>query len=331
MQRAIGILGFEGVNALDMSGPMEVFAQASIVADKTAPRYRLHVIGLDMRLFRAESGLAIAPECTLTNAPPLDTLIVPGGAGLREPAVNAVVAGWLRSHAPHIRRVAAVCTGIYGLAPTGLLDGRKVTTHWRFAADIAQRFPSLQVDDNAIFIRSGHYCTSAGITAGIDLALALVEEDLGPHVALGVARDLVVYLKRPGGQEQYSEPLRYQARSGDQFADLAAWIDGHLNEDCAVEALASRVNLGPRHFGRRFRDAFGCTPAAYVENARLNEARRRLGSHHHSVERIAASVGFRSGDVMRRAFERRFGLSLLEYRERFGLATVHQSFTPTEA
>jgi len=254
----------------------------------------------------------------LDDAPPLDTFIVPGGRGLRETEANARIVAWLQAHARDCRRIASVCTGIYGLAPSGLLDGRRVTTHWRFARDVAQRFPKLQVDDNALYLRDGPCYTSAGITAGIDLSLALIEEDLGPRVALAVARDLVVYLKRPGGQAQYSEPLRMQVLSSDRFADLAAWMVGHLDHDLSVEALAARANLSPRHFSRRFAAIFGCAPARYVEDLRMSEARRMLSQDGASIQRVAAAVGFASADVFRRAFERRFGLSPSDYRERFG-------------
>ncbi|PYK08503.1 MAG: AraC family transcriptional regulator, partial [Verrucomicrobia bacterium] len=153
---------------------------------------------------------------------------------------------WVRLHATRIRRIASVCTGVYGLAPTGLLDGREVTTHWRFAKDLSQRFPKLRVNANALFLKDGPFYTSAGITAGIDLSLALIEEDYGAAAALVVARDLVVYLKRPGGQEQYSEPLQFQSKSTDRFTDLAVWMQGHLHGDLSVEALAKRACLGSR-------------------------------------------------------------------------------------
>jgi transcriptional regulator GlxA family with amidase domain len=257
------------------------------------------------------------PDFALADAPAVDTLIVPGGWGLRVPATNAAISAWLRNRANRIRRVACVCTGVYGLAPTGLLDGRRVTTHWRFAEDVAKRFPRLTVDAKALFIKDGRYYTSGGVTAGIDLALALVEEDLGTRVALTVARELVVYLKRPGGQEQFSEPLRFQVQSADRFSDLIAWISGHLERDLSVAVLADRVRLSPRHFSRRFSETFGCTPAQFVDNIRLIEARERLTAPGRTVDRVAASVGFASADVFRRRFRRRFGVAPSNYRERF--------------
>jgi len=318
--RRIGVLGFEGANAVDIVGPMEAFATAGrtdCTRKDSHGAYRLYVIGLSQERFIAESGLQLVPNCSLKDAPSLDTLIVPGGWGLRDPRINVPVANWLRTHASGIRRIATVCTGIYGLAPTGLLDGRRVTTHWRFIQDVSRQFPRLHVQGNALFLKDGRYYTSGGITAGIDLALALIEEDMGARVALAVARELVMYLKRPGGQEQYSEPLQFQARSLDSFADLVAWIYAHLERDLSVTVLAERARLSPRHFSRRFTAAMGCTPADFVAAARLRAARDRLMSSRRSIETIAASVGFRSADVFRRQFLYRFGVTPTHYRERF--------------
>lgn len=312
--RRVGVIGFDGANALDIVGPLEAFANAG-------QDYDICVMGLSGTPFSAESGVRFVPRCRLDEAPKsIDTLIVPGGVGLRDPKTNSTVSSWLLNHAPRSRRVATVCTGIYGLAPTGLLDGRWATTHWRFTEDVALRFPRVHVQRNALFVKDGPYYTSAGITAGIDLALALIEEDLGPRRALAVARELVVYLKRPGGQEQYSEPLRFQSRSQDSFADLVAWICAHFDHDLSVESLAARVGLSPRHFHRRFTAAIGRTPAEFVEIERLREARDRLTGSRLSIERIANSLGFGSADVFRRRFEHRFGITPRTYRERFASA-----------
>jgi transcriptional regulator GlxA family with amidase domain len=316
------MLGFDEANALDVTGPLEAFSNANdlaLEAGASAKPYELVLVGLRRGPFSAESGLLFRPHATLRAAPPLDTLIVPGGRGLREPATNAKVVEWVGRRADRIRRIATVCTGIYGVAPTGLLDGRTVATHWRFAAACAARFPNLRVDGNALFVKDGRFYTSGGITAGIDLALALIEEDHGPQLALAVARELVVYLKRSGGQEQYSEPLKFQMRAADRFADLVAWIDAHPERDLSVEALAERACLSTRQFRRRFAATFGCAPAAYVENVRMAEARRRLAQRAGTVEMIAGSLGFASADAFRRAFERRFGVPPREYRARFAV------------
>ena len=198
-----------------------------------------------------------------------------------------------------------------------LLSGRKATTHWRHAHNIARRFPDIEVNDNAIFIKDGRFYTSAGATAGIDLALFLIEEDYGQQVSLAVARELVVYLKRSGGQEQYSEPLQFQTESVSRFSDLTIWALTHLHEDLSVEALAGRACLCPRHFRRRFKAEFGTNPANFVERLRLDEARRRLSAGDNSIENVGMSVGFKSADAFRRAFERRLGVSPNHYRRRF--------------
>jgi transcriptional regulator GlxA family with amidase domain len=315
----IGFLGFDGITALDLVGPMEAFAAAAVDDDQRGPCYEVLTIGVKGHRFSAESGLAFRTPHTLATAPELDTLVIPGGSGMRRARTNAVVAAWIKLHAPRIRRIASVCTGIYGLAATGLLDGRRVATHWRFIHEVSRRFPELTVDPNALFVKDGPFYTSAGITAGIDLSLALIEEDYGPRVALRVARELVVYFKRPGGQEQYSEPLQFQMESTDRFADLVAWTSGHLQNDLSVEVLADRAGVCPRHFSRRFKSSFGTTPAAFVESLRLDEARRRLSTGHRAIEAVARSVGFRSADAFRRAFERRFQVTPGSYRTHFHL------------
>jgi len=193
-----------------------------------------------------------------------------------EPATSARLSEWIKNSWRDIRRIATVCTGIYGLAPTGLLNGRRVTTHWLLCRDLAARFPNIKVDADALYIRQGRFYTAAGVTAGIDLSLALIEEDFGPQVALAVARELVVYLKRPGGQEQYSQPLKFQAQASSRFADLAPWMVAHLEDDLSVERLAEKVSLCPRQFSRRFKDEFRSSPAAFVQRLRLDEARKRL-------------------------------------------------------
>lgn len=318
--RHIGVLAFDDIQSLDLTAPLDVFAGANDLSGGAAPLYRTWVVGLGPGPIRAESGLVVVPEITVDDAPDFDTIVVPGGRGLREgEGTAALVSGWLKRRVPSTRRVCSVCTGLYGLAGTGLLDGLRVTTHWRFAADLRRRHPGLKVEADAIYIRQGRFYTSAGVTAGVDLALSLVEEDHGSALALAVARDLVVYFKRPGGQLQYSEPLQFQTRATDRFADLAAWLPAHLTQDLSVEALARRANLSPRHFTRRFKAAFGASPADYVEALRLDTARQRLGAPGQTIDSVAGSAGFNSADVFRRAFERRFGLAPSAYRSRFGL------------
>ncbi len=329
----VGFIGFDGVTALDLVGPIETFSTAAI-RNKDGSRnacYDVGLVGLTSQPFTAESGITFKPRWTLATVPDLDTLIIPGGKGLRLATINAAVSGWITMRHKEIRRIASVCTGIYGLAATGLLDGREVTTHWRFAADVAARFPKLKLEPNALFHKDGPFFTSAGVTAGIDLALAMIEEDFGAHVALSVARELVVYLKRPGGQEQYSEPLQFQTKSAGRFADLVAWMTNSLGQDLSVSALAHRACLSPRHFVRRFKEVFGQPPARFVEAIRLNEARRRLCAADTSIELLAESVGFKSSDAFRRAFERKFQVTPSKYRRGFGVQNKNRAVSISQS
>ena len=321
----IGFLAYDGVQTLDLAGPLDAFSAASSLQPGA---YATVVTSLDGASLVSETGLRLAPDCTLADAGDLDTLILPGGVGLRRPGVAVRLAETLRERAPRLRRIVSICTGLYGLAPSGLADGRRATTHWNFAADLARRFPAIRLEPDALFIKDGPIYTSAGITAAIDLALALIEEDYGPKLALAVARDLVVYLKRAGGQRQYSEPLQFQTRAGDRFADLAAWMVDHLRHDLSVEALAARANLSPRQFNRRFKTVFGASPGQEVERLRLDAAREHLTGSGASIEQVAQSVGFRSDDAFRRAFDRRFGLSPTDYRRRFGATSSPFSGDP---
>lgn len=317
-KRRVGFIVFPGVTALDFVGPMEAFAAAvTTESGRKEPCYELVTIALGRRRVRGESGLEVHADCTLDSAPALDTVLIPGGHGLREPAMLSRLSAWLKERQGKTRRIAAVCTGIYGLAASGLLEDRRVTTHWAFAQDVAQRFPTLRVDPNALFLKDGKFYTSAGVTAGIDLSLALIEEDCGPAVALAVARELVVYIKRPGDQAQFSEPLQFQTRTGDRFADLVAWLMRNPQHKLSTEILAKRMNLGARHFSRSFKRAYGLAPMEFVEGLRIKEACKRLLLPRASVETVARSVGFSSADVFRRAFERRIGVAPGSYRARF--------------
>jgi transcriptional regulator GlxA family with amidase domain len=313
MTRRIGLIAYPRFTTLDLTGPLDVFEIANAYVPGT---YEMIVLAVTPDPLPSEAGLNIVPHTTLAKAPPLDTILVPGGSGLRDPAIADPIVAFLKARR-RTRRISSVCTGIYALGESGLLDGRRATTHWRYAADVARRFPKIALEPDAIYIADGNMFTSAGVTAGIDLALSFVEADLGGRVAMGVARELVVYLKRSGGQMQFSEPLRFQARATDRFADLAAWMVGNLKKDLSVEVLAARAGLGARHFSRRFAQVFGTTPAAYVEQLRLDEARKRLGQPNQTVDSVAASVGYASADSFRRAFERRFGVPPSQYRGRF--------------
>src|SRR3974390_42948 len=304
---------------LDLVGPLEAFGSARVSAGpgKTEEAYRITVAALGSKTFRSEFGLAFTAAKYLSEIREADTLLVPGGRGMRCGDNAQRLSAWLRKNGGAVRRIASICTGIYGMAASGLLNGRTVATHWKHTTDLAKRFPKLRVDPNSLYLKDGKYWTAAGVTAGIDLALALIEEDFGPEVAIAVARELVVYMKRPGGQEQYSAPLQFQLQARGRFADLLPWMHAHLEQDLSVEALAERVWLGPRQFTRRFQQEFGSSPASFVRRMRLDEARQRLSSTDCSVEEVARSVGFSDGDNFRRAFERCFHVAPREYRGRF--------------
>ena len=314
--KAIGLLAYDDMQALDLAGPLDVFGAANALATGTPP-YNLHVIGVRTGSVRAENGLAILPACSIEDAPPLDTLLIPGGIGSRLGEADPPLLDWLRRQGKTARRVVSVCTGAYLLAATGLLDGRRVATHWRYAEDLARRFPAIHVEPERLFLCDGRFATSGGLTAGIDLALALVEEDLGAAASLAVARYLVMYVTRPGNQTQFSAPLAAQALATGRMGSLVNWLLAHLDGDLTSERMAEQVSMSPRHFRRVFADTFGTNPSRFIEHLRLEQACMCLIRDKTSIDRIASSVGFRSTDVFRRAFRARYGATPSEYRERF--------------
>ena len=313
--KTVGLIAFDGMTMLDWGAAAGVFSWATVpTGSKRYHGYRLVTIGISRRPCTAGSGVVVLPQETLESAPNVDTLIIPGEARTHPAHLQKNLTSWLNERAPKTRRFAAVAGGVYTLAATGLLDGREVTAHWTQTKDIERRFPNLRVRHNALFIKDGPFCTSAGGTAAIDFFLALVEEDYGREVALGLARDLVMPVKRAGEQAQLSESLKFQAEATDRFADIAAWILTHLSEDLSVEKLAAQACLSPRHFRRLFKKTFGKTPAAFVDEARLDEARRRLEIPRSTVKTVGSSVGFKSSFAFCRAFERRFGRTPKEYQ-----------------
>lgn len=314
----IGFLLYPDVQALDVTGPMDVFATANQCVGSGQAPYRLCTIGLEAGAVECENGLQLLPATTLDTAPDIDTLLIPGGRGSRVVDSDARLLDWIRARAAGARRVVSICTGLYVFAATGLLEGRRVTTHWQYAADVRRRHPGLRMDADQLFVRDGGYYTSGGLTAGLDLSLALVEEDLGSSVALAVARELVMYMKRPGNQAQFSAPLDAQTRASGRMGALIAWLLEHLDEDLGVERLADRMAMSARNFRRVFAATFDATPADYVERLRLERACVLLTSGTMSVERIASAVGFASADSFRRAFRACYRTSPKDYRERFG-------------
>lgn len=320
-QRAVLILAFDEAQLLDVCGPLQVFASANELAAAAAPGlapYRIAVASPTGGTIRTSSGLAIATEAlSAVGRGAIDTVIVTGGRGVRRIAENRRLIAWLRRRAPEIRRICSVCTGAFLLAETGLLDGRDATTHWKSCDILQARYPEIRVSTEPIYVQDGPLWTSAGVTAGIDLALALVEGDLGHRLAMEVARHLVVFLKRPGGQAQFSVPLSMQAAPDNALAELHAWIAEHLAEDLRVERLAARACMSGRSFARFYRAQTGRTPARAVAEMRLEAVRRDLEETALSVKEIAAKAGFTNDQVLRRAFQRRFGTPPAGYRDRF--------------
>ncbi|WP_328875111.1 GlxA family transcriptional regulator [Streptomyces sp. NBC_00287] len=311
-QRTVLLVLFDGVQSLDVTGPLEVFTGA----ENQAPgSYRLRTASLDGAPVRTSSGLTLVPDTSLADAPAPHTLLVPGGQGTRGP--DPGLAAWLRAHGPRAERLVSVCTGAILLAEAGLLDGRRVTTHWAYCAKLARDHPAVRVDPDPIYVRDGHVSTSAGVTAGIDLALALVEEDLGRDTALTIARYLVVFLRRPGNQAQFSAQLAAQTALREPLRDVQQWITEHPAEDLGVESLAARAGLSPRHFARAFRAETGTTPGRYVDQVRLEHARRLLEDTAGGVEEISRASGYGTPEAMRRAFLKALGTAPAEYRRRF--------------
>ncbi|MEU3286130.1 GlxA family transcriptional regulator [Streptomyces longwoodensis] len=311
-QRTVLLVLFDGVQSLDVTGPLEVFAGAE---RQTPGTYRIRTASLDGAPVRTSSGLTLVPDGSLTEARDPHTLLVPGGEGTRAP--DPELTAWLRAHGPRARRLVSVCTGAILLAGAGLLDGRRVTTHWSYCAKLARDHPSVTVEPDPVYVRDGHVSTSAGVTAGIDLALALVEEDLDRDTALTVARHLVVFLRRPGNQAQFSAQLAAQTARRDPLREVQRWITEHPADDLSVEALAARARLSPRHFARAFRDETGTTPGRYVDRVRLEHARRLLEDTADGVEEISRASGYGTPEAMRRAFVKALGTPPAEYRRRF--------------
>ena len=325
-QREVVIVVFAGVQSLDVTGPLEVFSAAQQLVETASRRergYRVTIASIDGGPVVTSSGLEIVPAASLAQAPAaIDTLIVAGGAGSRQASADAALLAWLARAAPRARRVASVCTGAFVLAAVGLLDGRRVTTHWAWARALARRHPSVNVNPEPIYLRDGRVWTSAGVTAGMDLALAMVEDDLDRDVALAIARQLVLFLRRPGNQAQFSATLVAQQPEREPLREAQRYMLERPGDDLTVPALAERAHMSARNFARAFRAETGITPARYVERVRLEAARRALEDTAQPVAAIAGACGFGSAETMRRTFLRALAVSPAEYRRRYRSAVV---------
>ncbi|MGW2472528.1 GlxA family transcriptional regulator [Streptomyces sp. NPDC001665] len=314
---------FPGVDLLDVSGPAEVFALANRVSEGH-DRYEVRLAGPEAGEVRTSAGVRLLADLTFGEVGrEVDTLLVPGAVDMTDEGpvarIDADIVAWVKETAPHARRVASVCVGAHLLAAAGLLDGRTATTHWSTAAQLAAAHPEVTVDADPIFVRAdrGRVWTGAGISACLDLSLALVAEDLGEETALAVARQLVMYLKRQGGQSQFSVPLSRPAASRREIDALRLWIADHLDEDLSAPVLAARMCLSERHFARVFKQETGVSPAAYVESARVEAARRLLETTDDPLDRVASAAGLGSTETLHRVFRRQIATTPAAYRRRF--------------
>jgi transcriptional regulator GlxA family with amidase domain len=321
--RRIVFVAAPGVEILDLVGPLQVFARASEMHTRanpgSPPIYSVEVVTISSgRSLMANCGLRITAHSTFREVRgKIDTLLVAGGNAIEQNEINPEAARWLKNISRRIRRIGSVCTGAMLLARAGLLDGRRATTHWNWCQTLIKRAPRTRVDADPIFVRDENVYTSAGVTAGMDLALALVEEDYGSQLALQVARNLVLYLRRPGGQSQFSAALSLQATDRKPLRELEAWVLDNLQEPLTVPLLAERVAMSPRNFARVFTKEMKATPAKFVERLRVEAARRRLEESHNSMEMIAGECGFGNVNSMRSVFQRTLKIAPGQYRRHF--------------
>jgi len=315
--RPLAVLVYPDVTLMDAAGPPQVFATAHAVAGVPA---RLSVLSRDGGCVRTDAGVALeSNSLRAVDTRDIDTLLVAGGDGVFDAARDPLLLDWIRARAPTVRRVGSTCMGAFLLAEAGLLERRRVATHWRWVATLGERFPSIEVDGDAIYIEDAGIWTSAGVSAGVDLALAMVERDFGHAVALEVARRLVIPLKRAGGQSQFSQALELQTADRDgAFDAVHAWIHANLHKDLGIERLAEVYGRSPRTFLRHYKAATGTTPARAVARMRVEAARALLEEHGAGITRIARRCGFDNVETMRRSFLRCLGVSPTEYRARFG-------------
>ncbi len=318
--RRIVFLAYDDMNLLDLAGPLQAFATANRLSEAAgAPAlYQTVIASVGGGSVMSSAGLAVETQSVTTiSAAGIDTLIVAGGCKGEQFTVSAQLASWIAAHAGSARRLCSVCTGAFVLAAAGQLQGRRVATHWAWVERLRQRHPEVEVDADALFIHDGSVWTSAGVTAGIDMSLALIEADYGHRIAIQTARQLVMFIKRAGGQSQFSVPLAAQARDDGNFAALHAWIASHLDDNLGVARLAAMANMSLRTFVRVYTATVGRTPAKTVEAMRMEAACRALESSTLPLKAICQKVGYAEEQTLRRVFLRNFGVNPLQYRARF--------------
>jgi transcriptional regulator GlxA family with amidase domain len=317
------LLATPDAEPLDVAGPHEVFSLAARklreIGQGRGQGYVVDVCTIGKsRFIKGQSGLSLlATRSYRSVRGPIDTLLVTGGMHPWHPKGQEAVLQWLRAWAPKVRRIGSICTGAFVLAAAGLLDGRRATTHWYFCQQLAHEYPKVAVDPEPIFVRDGNMFTSAGVTAGMDMALALVEQDFGSDVAVRIARSYVMFLRRPGGQSQFSTPLSFLASSDSMLSKLQVWILENLHQRPSIDTLAARANMSPRNFSRVFARQFNMTPGEYLTRLRVEASRKYLEETGDGVASIASRTGFRSAETMRRAFLRILEVNPNDYRSRF--------------
>jgi len=314
------MLGFPQAQVLDITGPLEVFARTSRwLAEHRGtrtPAYETELVAARAGPFATSGGLQLVATRRYEDAGSIDTLLIAGGIGFEAMIRDKAQLRWIAAQARRVERLGSICNGAMLLAAAGLLEGKPATTHWAYLDRLEKLAPGARVERDALYVRAGNIYTSAGVTAGMDLALALVEQDHGKAVALAVAQELVLFLKRPGGQSQFSRHLEAQRRD-DLFGELELWMLEHPGEDLSVENLARRMNMSPRHFARQFAARLGTSPGAYVRRLRVEQARRRIEGGASRLKQVARDCGFADEQALRRSFQSIVGITPAEYRERF--------------
>ncbi|MCP5209502.1 MAG: GlxA family transcriptional regulator [Hahellaceae bacterium] len=335
-RKHIAMIGFEQAQILDITGPMEVFSQANrcVLVAKDNPgapakegfianheqddRYQICLYSKDGRPFITSGGLRLTPDGALRDIPAnTDTVILAGGKGTETAVAEGMITDWLKHNSHSIRRIVSICSGTFLLASAGLLNGKKATTHWSACEQLQRLFPQIKVEENAIYTQDSNVYTSAGVSTGIDLCIALVKEDYGHQMALTIAKSLVLYVHRPGGQRQYSNLLKLQTQHPGGFNELILWLEENLPQPISIDIMAERVNMSPRHFSRKFTQTFNSSPMKYLAQLRLEKARELISQPDLPIQKVAEKCGFQSTETLRRQFHQHFGISPQAYRERF--------------
>jgi len=317
MSRTIAMLALPGVQLLDISGPLDVFAQANIESGREA--YRLEIIACEAGPICSSSGARLLPDRVAGEVgQAIDTLLVAGAPHAASIRLSPPLLAWIQGTSQQVRRYGSVCTGAFALAASGLLHGRRVTTHWASVSELQRQYPQVIIEEDALYVRDGKLRTAAGVTAGLDLALALVEEDLGREVAKRVAAQLVMFFKRPGGQLQFSRKGEARPAGRSVLQEVQRWVAANPQLELSIEALAAHAGLSPRHFARLFHAEVGLTPATWVEQSRVAAARALLEAGTDAPKQVAAKCGFANADTLRRAFVKHVGITPAEYRRGYG-------------